>query len=260
MRLSIRPAPANYAEAGDVGRPQIVHFPTSGPESSALSQLFSDYPTLGIQSMTITKRNYILIDYENVQAMALERLESLPVSVVIFVGQNQQSIPIELFRKACAFTGSIEVIESVAIGKNALDFQIACYAGAVGEKEPSAFIHFVTKDKGFDAVVLYLKSLGRLAARSDSFLDLGLFASKDEFKKSSIEQRHEHAIAKIAKFPTNSRPRKVKTLLSSMNAFFGKQLDDAELKEVLDSLVSRGLISVGTSESISYNIPESQKR
>ena len=209
--------------------------------------------------MTITKRNYILIDYENVQEMALERLESLPVSVVIFVGQNQKSIPIELFRKACAFTGLIEVIESVAVGRNALDFQMACYAGAVSEKEPSAFIHFVTKDKGFDAVVTYLKSLGRLAARSDSFLGLGLFASKDEFRKLTIEQRHEYAISKIAKFQTNSRPRKVKTLLSSMNAFFGKQLDESELKEIFDSLVSRNIISVGSSESISYNIPEDQK-
>jgi hypothetical protein len=130
--------------------------------------------------MTITKRNYILIDYENVQSVALERLKSLPVSVVIFVGQSQKHIPIELFRKACAFTGSIEVIESIASGKNALDFQMACYAGAISEKEPLAFIHFVSKDKGFDAVVLYLKSLGRLAARSDSFLGLGLFAPKDE--------------------------------------------------------------------------------
>jgi hypothetical protein len=209
--------------------------------------------------MTITKRNYILIDYENVQVMALERLESLPVSVVIFVGQNQKSIPIELFRQACVFKGSIEVIESVAIGKNALDFQMACYAGGVSEKDPLAFIHFVTKDKGFDAVVLYLKSLGRLAARSDSFLGLGLFATKDEFKKFTIEQRHEYATSKISKFPANSRPRKVKTLISSMNAFFGKQLDESELKEVFDSLVSCGLVSVGISDSISYNIPENQK-
>lgn len=203
----------------------------------------------------MTKQNYILIDYENVQMVALERVESLPVRIILFVGKNQKSVPIELFRKACTFKGTIEVVESVAVGKNALDFQMACYAGAISEKEPNAFIHFVTKDKGFDAVVSYLKSIGRLAARSDSFSGLLLFAPKDEYKKYSIQQKHDFALTKILKIPVNTRPRKVKTLLSSMNAFFGKQLDEGEVREIFDMLVAGGTVVIGVSESVSYNLP-----
>ena len=128
--------------------------------------------------MTMTKPNYVLVDFENVQSVDPEKLADLPVKLILFVGRNQKSISIELFRKACALPGRIEVVDAVGAGRNALDFQMACYAGRLAEREPTAFIHFLSKDKGFDVVVQYLKTQRRCAARADSFDTLLFLAPK----------------------------------------------------------------------------------
>ncbi len=41
--------------------------------------------------MSTTKQNYVLVDFENVQAIDPEKLKDLPVKVVLFVGQHQKS-------------------------------------------------------------------------------------------------------------------------------------------------------------------------
>jgi hypothetical protein len=43
--------------------------------------------------------------------------------------------------------------------------------------------------------------------------------------------------------------------MSSMNAFFGKQLGEGEIRKVFDELVSRKIVSVSASDSISYDLP-----
>jgi hypothetical protein len=171
--------------------------------------------------MIPTKKQYVLVDFA-VQAVDLDRIKALPVKVIIFVGQNQKYVSVDLLRKACAIPGCLEVVESVASGKNALDFQMACYAGRIAEREPDAFIHFVSKDKGFDLVVQYLKAEKRLSARAESFDSLLFLVQKNEFKSYSLQERTEHVLSRLRK--SSARPRKIRTLQSSVNAMFAKQL------------------------------------
>src|SRR5206468_5556598 len=159
--------------------------------------------------MIPTKKQYVLVDFENVQVVDLDRIKTLPVKVVFFVGSNQKSVSVDLFRKACAMPGSVEVVESVGSGKNALDFQMACYAGRIAEREPDAFIHFVSKDKGFDLVVQYLKAEKRLSARADSFGSLTFLLPKVEFKSYSLEKKTDHVLSLLGKCSATTRPRKI---------------------------------------------------
>ena len=66
---------------------------------------------------TLTKQNYVLVDFENVQAVDPECLKGLPVKVVLFVGENQKSVSMDLFEKACEIPGCVEVTSLVAAGK-----------------------------------------------------------------------------------------------------------------------------------------------
>ncbi|HYG35045.1 MAG TPA: PIN domain-containing protein [Clostridia bacterium] len=201
--------------------------------------------------MNLTKQNYVLVDFENVQSIDLERIKSMPVKVVIFAGQNQKSVSMELFRKVCAMPGVVEVVEGVGSGKNALDFQMACYAGRIAEREPEAFVHFVSKDKGFDIVVQYLKSEKRFSSRVDSFSSLLFLAPSDEYKRFTLPQKVEHVIGRLQRCSA-TRPRKLKTLQSSMNAMFSKQLDEPAIKEVLDHLISSRKVVEGANGTVTY--------
>jgi len=202
--------------------------------------------------MTIKKQHYALVDFENVQDVDLAPVEKLPVKVVIFCGQNQRHVSMELFQKACALPGRVDVIEATGAGKNALDFQIACYAGRLVEREPDAFVHFVSKDKGFDTVVKYLISQKRLAERADSFASLNLLAPKGQYANYTLAQKVEHVVGRFRKVPIASRPRKLRTLRSTVNAMFVKQLDEAAVQEVVGRLIQEGKVSLGAGENVSY--------
>jgi hypothetical protein len=203
--------------------------------------------------MALTKPNYVLVDYENVQTLELERVAGLPVKVVLFIGSNQKRVPVELLRKVCAIPGCVEVIESVDAGKNALDFQMACHAGRIAEREPGAFLHFVSRDKGFDAVVRFLKDGGRLAARVDSFSSLAFLNQKD-FRALSFEEQLEFVLTRLSKTPVISRPRKLSTLRTSVSAMLGKQLDKATIELIVEALKAQNKIFAGPKGNITYPV------
>ena len=87
---------------------------------------------------------------------------------MIFVGQNQKSLPVELVKRLLEHQGMVEIYESAGTGKNALDFQLAFYAGRVFEREPEIFVHIVSRDKRFDQLVTHIRSQGRECSRVDN--------------------------------------------------------------------------------------------
>ena len=212
--------------------------------------------------MTITKPNYVLIDFENTQSIEADRLSGLPVKIVIFVGQNQKSLPVELVRRLLEYQGMVEIYESAGIGKNALDFQLAFYAGRVFERDPEAIVHIVSKDKGFDPLVAHIRSQGRPCFRVDTFGALRILqtseekdpSEKDDFAAFTLKQRVDFAISRITKMQANSRPRKLKTLKSAIHSQFMKRFSDDEIQLIINQFVKNQQITVGTAESITYNI------
>lgn len=170
--------------------------------------------------MTINKRNYVLVDYKNIQAIEPEKLSGLPVKLVSFVGKAQKSIPVEAVKRLCQCRCAIEIFESAGVGRNALDFQLTFYAGQIFEKEPEACIHIVSHDKGFDSLVEHIKKQKRCCSRVDSFISLpflrGVKSSKDkmDLKALTLDQRVKFALQRLVKMSSNTRPRKLKTLQS----------------------------------------------
>jgi hypothetical protein len=212
--------------------------------------------------MTITKRNYVLVDFENVQALGLEKINGLPVTIVIFSGKNQKTLPIKMVKRLLDYQGKIEFYESAGIGKNALDFQLAFYAGRIFEREPEAFLHIVSHDKGFDPLVAHIKSQGRGCSRVDSFGDLPFShaqedrppAEKEDYNLFALDKRVEFALSRITKMQPISRPRKLKTLKSAIHSHFLKQLPERDIDLVVTELLKRNKVLVGASNNITYTI------
>ena len=151
--------------------------------------------------------NYVLIDYENVQPKNLELLADHPFKVLVFVGETQSKIPFDL-ADSMQFLGSdAKYVKIAGSGQNALDFHIAYYIGKLAAQEPKAYFHIISKDKGFDPLIRYLKRRKINVLREK---DLGEIPLLQLPTSTSIDEKIA-AIVKNLGGRGQSRPRKVRT-------------------------------------------------
>src|SRR5665647_84708 len=116
------------------------------------------------------RKNYILIDYENVQVKSLELLKDEQFQVMIFLGINNTKLSTEFVLSKEKLGERAEYIRLGKAGENALDFHIAYYLGQIAAKDQSGFFHIISKDKGFDPLITHLKTIDVFSARSESCL------------------------------------------------------------------------------------------
>ena len=196
------------------------------------------------------RTNYVLIDYENVQPEALSVLDEEHFKVLVFVGASQTKLAFEAAAALQRMGNRAEYIKISGNGSNALDFHIAFYIGQLASSDPTAYFHIISKDTGFDPLIQHLKSKKLFAARSCDVSEIPLV--KVANTKSPIE--------KIAVIVANlqqrgaSKPRTVKTLLSTVSSIFQKQLSEQELADLLNDLQAKSYVTVNDTK-VSYSLP-----
>lgn len=196
------------------------------------------------------KTNYVLIDYENVQPEAMTALNEEHFKVIVFVGANQTKVSFEVASALQQMGARAEYVRISGNGSNALDFHIAFYIGQLAAQEPEAYFHIVSKDTGFDPLIQHLKARKILACRSKDVTEIPIV--KAAHSKTSGE-RLEVVIADLQRRGA-AKPRTVKTLSSTINSIFQKQISEQELVDLMASLEKRGVIvTVGT--KVSYALP-----
>ena len=196
------------------------------------------------------KKHYILIDYENVQTKSLSVLQSTPnqaFRIMVFVGANQAKLPIELVSSMQSFGDKAEYIQITGSGRNALDFHIAYYLGALTERDPNGIFHVISKDTGYDQLIKHLKGKKINATRQKDLFDIPWLSSAN--KKPADEQLD--AIVKNLSARGLSRPRKVTTLKNSINSLFGNKLEPEKIESLVDDLQARNYIVI-KQESVTY--------
>jgi hypothetical protein len=193
------------------------------------------------------KKNYVLIDYENVQPDFMAALEKEHFNVIVFVGANQAKVTFEVASVLQQLGSRAEYIKISGNGSNALDFHIAFYIGQIAAKEPDAYFHIVSKDTGFDPLIQHLKSKKILAARSKSVADIPLV--KISNSKSASEKAD--AVLVNLKQRGASKPRTVKTLSSTINSLFQKALLEPEVVAIIKELEKQGAITI-TETKVAY--------
>jgi PIN domain len=194
--------------------------------------------------------NYVLIDYENVQPNALSILDAEHFKVVVFVGASQTKLTFEAAAALQRMGNRAEYIKISGNGSNALDFHIAFYIGQIAAHDPTAYFHIISKDTGFDPLIQHLKSKKLFAARSRDVSEIS--AVKVAIAKAPAE--------KIAVIIANlqqrgaSKPRTVKTLLSTIGSIFQRQLSEQELAKLLSDLQTKSYVTVDGTK-VSYSLP-----
>jgi hypothetical protein len=196
------------------------------------------------------RTNYVLIDYENVQPEALSVLDAEHFKVLVFVGASQVKLTFEAAAALQRMGNKAEYIKISGNGSNALDFHIAFYIGQLAASDPTAYFHIISKDTGFDPLIQHLKSKKLFAARSRDVSEIPLV------KVANTKTPTEKIAVIVANLQQRgaSKPRTVKTLLSTVSSIFQKQISEQELAELLKDLQAKSYVIVNGTK-VSYALP-----
>jgi len=186
------------------------------------------------------RKNYIFIDYENVQPLSFDLPKDYPFKVILFVGANQTKIPIELVTSMQELGANAEYVRIEGNGKNALDFHVTFYLGRLFEKDPSGYFHIISKDSGFDVLIKHLRDKKVLIQRYSQIGDIP--ALKTSTSKS-LDEKIQVIVGYLIK-RGNAKPRKVETLSNTINSLFLRALSKEELEELINKLAQKKLIII----------------
>lgn len=196
------------------------------------------------------KTNYVLIDYENVQPELLSVLDVEHFKVMVFVGANQKKLSFDTVSALQRMGNKAEYIKISGNGPDALDFHIAFYIGEISNHQPGTCFHVISKDTGFDPLIEHLKNRKISLSRWRNASDIPV--TKAAVKKSPADK----LTAIVKKLRGASKPRTLKTLRSTVNALFQKQLSEEELDALLKQLETKGYVTVDGTK-VSYDLPAS---
>lgn len=156
---------------------------------------------------------FFLIDFENVQPKALDRLKPGAARIKVFLGQHQSRLMLELVRALQPFGADAEYIQIQGSGPDAVDFHIAFYIGRLASAHPDAVYHIISKDRGFDPLVKHLMQLGIACKRLPEIPDAGgatpAAAAKAAVAKAALVKAAVNAQAakgSVAKCPPPKAP------------------------------------------------------
>jgi len=204
------------------------------------------------------RTNYVLIDCENVSVSSLSLLTAEQFRVRLFLGPGNTKLDTAIAVALHGFGERAEYVVMETSGKNALDFHIAYYMGGLANADPTAYFHIISRDKGYDPLVSHLKTKGILSARSESIEAMPCFALASKAKVDAQSKRppkdlvHD-VIVDLARRGT-SKPRTLKTLLSTIHARCGKEVAPTKIEEIYRDLLKKKYVKVeGT--KISYQLP-----
>ena len=197
------------------------------------------------------KSNFVLIDYENVQPEAMSALVEEHFNVIVFVGANQAKVSFEVASALQQLGDRAQYIKISGNGSNALDFHIAFYIGELASRHPNAFFHIVSKETGFDPLIQHLKTRKILAGRSKSVVDIPIVKAASS---KSPSERIEIIVADL-KRRGSAKPRTVKTLSSTIQAIFQKQLSDEDVTGLVNGLNKKGIVKISGTK-VAYSLPE----
>jgi PIN domain len=196
-------------------------------------------------------KNFVFIDYENVQPKNMDLLNSDAFRVFVFVGENQSKLSFDLVSAIQKMGESAEYIKIAGNGPNALDFHIAYYLGQLAAEEPKGWFHIISRDTGFDPLVKHLKSMGIKTRRQKDISEipaLRVSSSKSDTEKLS-------AIVQNLRTRGQSKPRKLVTLSNTINSIFTETLPESELQSLINEMGQRGYITVNEGK-VSYSLTE----
>lgn len=215
---------------------------------------------------------YFLIDFENVQPKALERLVPGAARVIVFLGQNQNKLMLDLVRALQPFGKDAEYIQIQGSGPDAVDFHIAFYIGEIAATRPGSAFRIISKDKGFDPLVKHLTQRGIGVAR---LLEIPLPAvevippvavpkptkapaapatpTATKPKATAAVTTKARAKLAIAQLKKSTQPTKLTALRASLMSWYQVAWGEKSVNAVLQSLQDSKIVVVSGTK-VSYKL------
>lgn len=197
----------------------------------------------------MNRTNYIFVDFENVHEVDLDLIAGKPVVVTLVLGERNKSLPVELVTKLLKYSAQVRLVETGHAGKNALDFVLAYHVGVQAVADPKGYFHILSRDKGFDALILHLKDNGVFAARHEAFGKIPVLQKEPPGLDDRVKVLKTH----FAENKTN-RPAKEKTLRSFVFGRFAKTLSDAELSATITALADSKVVEITKAGAVRYPV------
>ena len=168
--------------------------------------------------------HYVLIDYENVQPKNLAALKE---------GREGPRLPRHRLRRGHAGQDPAgpglrdavlrrrgRVHRGDGERQDALDFHIAYYLGKLARSGSEDHFHVVSRDTGFDVLIKHLQSQGINVDRRKGLFEIPWIEVGESDSFGDQVDKVVHTFDLQGK----SRPRKVRTVRTTINALFGKGL------------------------------------
>jgi len=189
-------------------------------------------------------RKTIYVDFENIPNVEIR--ETSDTRILIFIGQSQKRLSTNIVKAIQPLGKNVEWIQINGSGKNALDFHIAYYL-AMHKEQPDTEHYIISKDAGFDPLIVHANGLGQKVRRVVSFADV--------FEKIGLGKELEGKYKKVKeilmKQQKTRRPKSRKTLSSFIETTFQKKISTAETNKLIENLFRDGLLEE-KSKRISY--------
>lgn len=222
----------------------------------------------------MNRTNYLFVDFENIHEVDLDLIADKPVKVILILGERHKKLPVEMVKKLLKYQAQVRLIEAGRSGKNALDFVLSYRIGVESVADSNGFFHIISRDKGFDPLILHLKNNDISAERHESFAKVPVLASEMSVRPrerpktattrpaagkpgnktaSSAADRVKLMTDRFATNKTN-RPKRKKTLRSHIFTHFGKRLSTSDLDEILEALVTDNVIEITPRGAVVYKI------
>ena len=197
-----------------------------------------------------TRMNYIFVDYENLQEVDLDLIVGKAVKVFLVVGQRRKTLPSLLARQIHQYHDQVTWIESEGATNNALDLVLAYHVGLQAKADPKGYFHILAKDRDYDALIKHLRANSILASRDDEFARIPALAA---MTRLSLEERVKWVVERFQKNKV-SRPKRKKSLLTTIHSFCRKELSDEEVQQIVTAMVARELIHLTSQGGVDYNL------
>ncbi len=180
-------------------------------------------------------RKTIYVDFENVPNIEIR--ETSDTRILIFIGQSQKRLSTNIVKAIQPLGKNVEWIQINGSGKNALDFHIAYYL-AMHKAQPDMEHYIISKDAGFDPLIVHANGLGQKVRRVVSFADV--------FEKIGLGRELEGKYKKVKeilmKQQKTRRPKSRKTLTSFIETTFQKKISTAETNKLIENLFRDGIM------------------
>lgn len=206
----------------------------------------------------MSQTHYIFVDCENVHVTPADiaLLQDKQAHVTLILGLKHKSLPINTVKRLLQHAGQVELVESKAPGKNALDMILISHLGIRGRMDPEGVFHIIAKDQDYKPVVAHFRDKGWPVFQHDSMAKVPVLKS---VKKSDLPPEKGSLLGRLCegyRTKTVSQAKTRRALQSQIQSSFSPKVSDEDAQAIIQGLVDLGVIVITANDKVEFAKPD----